>query len=85
MVADHTACGMHHTGTSYSYLGYLEESFIDMRNFAFLMDSDGTWRLAPFFDFTFHAGPNGWHTLPVAGDGRSPRAVPRVSPVVRRV
>jgi len=44
-----------------------------LKNFAFLMDSDGTWRLAPFFDFTFHAGPNGWHTLSVAGEGLNPR------------
>jgi serine/threonine-protein kinase HipA len=44
-----------------------------LKNFAFLMDADGTWRLAPFFDFTFHAGPNGWHTLSVAGEGLNPR------------
>jgi serine/threonine-protein kinase HipA len=44
-----------------------------LKNFAFLMDAEGTWRLAPFFDFTFHAGPNGWHTLSVAGEGLNPR------------
>lgn len=44
-----------------------------LKNFAYLMSSDGSWALAPFFDFTFHNGPNGWHTLSVAGEGRNPR------------
>ncbi len=44
-----------------------------LKNFAFLMGPDGTWRLAPFFDFTYNTGPNGWHTLSVAGEGLNPR------------
>lgn len=44
-----------------------------LKNFAFLMGSDGVWRLAPLYDFTFHTGPNGWHTLSVAGEGQNPR------------
>lgn len=44
-----------------------------LKNFAFLMDAEGVWRLAPLFDFTYHMGPNGWHTLSVAGEGRDPR------------
>ena len=44
-----------------------------LKNFAFLMDAQGAWRLSPLFDFTFHAGPNGWHTLTVAGEGEHPR------------
>ena len=43
-----------------------------LKNFAFLMDGRGVWRLAPFFDFTRSEGPNGWHTLSVAGEGRNP-------------
>jgi serine/threonine-protein kinase HipA len=43
-----------------------------LRNFAFLMDRDGTWKLSPLFDFTFHEGPAGWHTLSVAGEGEHP-------------
>lgn len=42
-----------------------------LKNFAFLMDEKGVWRLAPFYDFTFHTGPNGWQTLSVAGKGRT--------------
>jgi serine/threonine-protein kinase HipA len=44
-----------------------------LKNFAFLMGPDGIWRLAPLFDFTFNSGPNGWHTLSVAGEGQNPR------------
>jgi serine/threonine-protein kinase HipA len=43
-----------------------------LKNFAFLMGPDGVWRLAPLYDFTFHAGPNGWQTLSVAGEGQNP-------------
>ena len=43
-----------------------------LKNFAFLMDEKGAWRLAPFFDFTRSEGPNGWQTLSVAGEGRNP-------------
>ena len=45
-----------------------------LKNFGFLMDSSGRWSLAPFYDFTFAAGPNGWHTLSVAGEGENPGA-----------
>ncbi|MFZ4694609.1 MAG: type II toxin-antitoxin system HipA family toxin [Verrucomicrobiia bacterium] len=44
-----------------------------LKNFAFLMGTDGVWRLAPLYDFTFHDGPNGWQTLSVAGEGKNPR------------
>jgi serine/threonine-protein kinase HipA len=43
-----------------------------LRNFAFIMDREGVWRLSPLFDFTFHEGPAGWHTLSIAGEGRNP-------------
>lgn len=43
-----------------------------LKNFAFLMTPEGVWSLAPLFDFTFNEGPNGWHTLTVAGEGQNP-------------
>ena len=36
------------------------------------MDASGVWQLAPFYDFTFQQGPNGWQTLSVAGEGANP-------------
>jgi len=44
----------------------------NLKNFAFLMDAQGRWLLAPFYDFTYSEGPNGWQTLSVAGEGRNP-------------
>lgn len=43
-----------------------------LKNFAFLMDKSGEWTLSPLFDFTHSEGPNGWHTLSVAGEGEHP-------------
>lgn len=43
-----------------------------LKNFAFLMTPGGAWRLSPLFDFTFHPGINGWHTLGIAGEGERP-------------
>lgn len=44
-----------------------------LKNFSFLMDASGAWRLSPLYDFTFNPGPGGWHTLSIAGEGRHPR------------
>ena len=43
-----------------------------LKNFGFLMDAHGKWSLAPFYDFTYAEGPNGWQTLSVAGEGENP-------------
>ena len=43
-----------------------------LKNFSFLMDHEGRWELAPFYDFTYTQGPNGWQTLSVAGEGANP-------------
>ena len=43
-----------------------------LKNFSFLMDEKGCWSLAPFYDFTYADGPNGWQTLSVAGEGANP-------------
>jgi serine/threonine-protein kinase HipA len=45
-----------------------------MKNFAFLMDEDGTWRPSPAYDLTFSDGPGGEHTLLVGTEGRNPTA-----------
>ena len=36
------------------------------------MDEKGRWSLAPFYDFTYAEGPNGWQTLSVSGEGANP-------------
>ena len=42
------------------------------KNFSFLMDSDGNWRLSPAYDLTFSYGPGGEHSTTYLGEGRSP-------------
>ncbi len=43
------------------------------RNFAFVMDANGTWSLSPAYDLMFSEGPGGHHTMTVAGEGNVPR------------
>ena len=50
----------------------MKEQIDHLKNFGFLMDADGRWSLAPFYDFTRADGPNGWQTLSVAGEGANP-------------
>jgi len=44
------------------------------KNFSFLMDEDGTWRVSPAYDLTFSRGPGGEHTLLVGTEGKNPTA-----------
>lgn len=43
-----------------------------VKNFAFRMDDEGAWHLAPAYDLVFSTGPGGEHTMTVAGEGRAP-------------
>ena len=42
------------------------------KNFSYIMNKDGIWRLAPAYDLTFSTGPGGEHSTTVAGEGKSP-------------
>jgi serine/threonine-protein kinase HipA len=42
------------------------------KNFSFLMDEKGTWRVSPAYDLTFSFGPNGEHCSTVMGEGKNP-------------
>lgn len=42
------------------------------KNFSFLMDQDGGWRLSPAYDLTFSSGPRGEQSTMVMGEGRNP-------------
>jgi serine/threonine-protein kinase HipA len=42
------------------------------RQHAYLMDTNGEWRLAPAYDLTYAPGPGGEHYLDVEGEGRHP-------------
>ncbi|OAI08444.1 type II toxin-antitoxin system HipA family toxin [Methylomonas methanica] len=42
------------------------------KNWAFLQDDSGAWRLAPFYDVTFSPHPYGEHATAFAGYGKNP-------------
>jgi serine/threonine-protein kinase HipA len=42
------------------------------KNFSFLMNEQGEWKLAPAYDLTFSTGPNGEQSTSVTGEGRKP-------------
>ncbi len=42
------------------------------KNFSFLMDETGQWKLSPAYDLTFSSGPNGEQSTMVMGEGRNP-------------
>lgn len=42
------------------------------RNFAYLLDRQRHWKLAPAFDLTFNDGPRGEHFTTIVGEGLAP-------------
>lgn len=42
------------------------------KNFSFLMDETGEWKLAPGYDLTFSSGPRGEQSTMVMGEGKNP-------------
>jgi serine/threonine-protein kinase HipA len=42
------------------------------KNFAFLMDATGTWKVAPAFDLTFSTSGHGMHSTTVARESKNP-------------
>lgn len=42
------------------------------KNFSFLMDNNGVWRVSPAYDITFSSGPNGEHCSMIMGEGKNP-------------
>jgi serine/threonine-protein kinase HipA len=42
------------------------------KNFSFLMNKAGAWKLSPAYDLTFSSGPGGEQSTMVAGEGRNP-------------
>ncbi len=42
------------------------------KNFSFLMNDTGKWKLSPAYDLTFSSGPRGEQSTMVMGEGRNP-------------
>ncbi|MBU3922389.1 MAG: HipA domain-containing protein, partial [Alphaproteobacteria bacterium] len=45
------------------------------KNFTYLMDETGHWRVSPAYDLTFSSGPGGEQTTMVKGEGKAPGTV----------
>lgn len=45
------------------------------KNFSFLMDEKGVWKVSPAYDLTFSSGPSGEHCSMVIKEGRNPTLV----------
>ncbi len=43
-----------------------------VKNFSYLMDRSGEWKLAPAYDLVFSRGPGGEHTMAVGGEAERP-------------
>ena len=43
-----------------------------VKNFAFCLDQQRQWKLAPAYDLTFNEGPGGEHQMDVCGEARTP-------------
>jgi len=43
------------------------------KNFSFLMDAQGQWKLSPAYDLTFSSGPGNGQSTMVMGEGRNPK------------
>ncbi|MDG4655238.1 type II toxin-antitoxin system HipA family toxin [Chryseobacterium arthrosphaerae] len=41
------------------------------KNFSFLMDENGNWKLSPAYDLTFSAGPGGEQSTLILGEGKN--------------
>ena len=44
------------------------------KNFSYLMDEDGQWKLSPAYDLTFSSGPRMEQSTSVMGEGKNPSA-----------
>ena len=42
------------------------------KNFSFVMESEGEWKLSPAYDITFSSGPGGQQSTTVLGEGKDP-------------
>ncbi|MFK7839377.1 MAG: type II toxin-antitoxin system HipA family toxin [Bdellovibrionales bacterium] len=45
------------------------------KNFSYLMDSHGGWKLSPAYDLTFSSGPSGEQSTLVMGKGKNPDTI----------
>ena len=68
VTGDHYECGKMFTLAVFNVLAHNRDDHA--RQFSFVMDRDGDWKLAPAYDLTWSPGPGGQHSTSVLGRGR---------------
>lgn len=68
VTGDHYECGAMFKLAVFNVLAHNRDDHA--RQFSFIMDRDGSWKLAPAYDLTWSPGPGGQHSTSVLGHGK---------------
>lgn len=67
---DMKECEKQYRGCVFNVLSHNRDDH--SKNFSFLMDANGVWRVSPSYDLTFSSGPSGEHCSMIMGEGKNP-------------
>lgn len=70
LTRDMRECEKQYRGCVFNILSHNRDDHA--KNFSFLMDPKGVWRISPSYDLTFSSGPSGEHCSMVMGEGKNP-------------
>lgn len=70
LTRDPKACQQQYRACVFNVLSHNRDDHA--KNFSFLMDEHGTWRVSPAYDLTFSSGPRAEHCSMVMGEGKNP-------------
>ena len=70
LTKDMKECEKQYRGCVFNVLSHNRDDH--SKNFSFLMDPTGVWRVSPSYDLTFSSGPSGEHCSMVMGEGKKP-------------
>ena len=70
LTKDMKECEKQYRGCVFNVLSHNRDDH--SKNFSFLMDPKGVWRVSPSYDLTFSSGPSGEHCSMVMGMGKRP-------------
>lgn len=72
LTKDDKECEVQFRNAVFNVLSYNRDDHA--RNFSFLMDNKGTWKVSPAYDLTFSSGPGGEHCTSVMREGKNPKS-----------
>jgi serine/threonine-protein kinase HipA len=71
LTKDIRECEIQFRNAVFNILGHNRDDH--SKNFSFLMDQNGSWRVSPAYDLTFSSGPMGEHSTMIMGEGKYPK------------